>query len=194
MRRSRPRIPPRLLLVLAAVAVSILGLVGPAAAATPYCGITWGSQPKQSGDGSGPAGSFVTGVRSGQHECFDRLVVDLGEAGGFSDYDVRYVPELQADGSGQLIPVRGGAVLQVVVRVPSYDEYGSTYYPANPSEVVDTTGYATFRQVAWAGSFEGSTTLGIGTRARLPFRVLVLEGPPGSGQDMRLVIDVAAHW
>jgi hypothetical protein len=194
MNSPRPRPLSRLLLVLAAVAVTVLGLVAPASAAAPYCGLTWGSQPKSAGD-LGPAGSFVTNVRAGQHACYDRLVVDLGEAGGFNDYDVRYVPQLLADGSGQFIPLRGGAVLAVVVHVPAYDENGdATYSPANSREVVPTTGYRTFRQVAWAGSFEGYTTLGIGTRARLPFRVLVLLGPPGSGQDMKLVVDVAHRW
>ncbi|MDQ1596268.1 MAG: hypothetical protein QOH40_2824, partial [Arthrobacter pascens] len=40
-------------------------------------------------------------------------------------------------------------------------------------------------------SFEGYTTLGLGVRARLPFKVFTLAGP-GSGS--RLVIDVAHHW
>ena len=52
-------------------------------------------------------------------------------------------------------------------------------------------GYGTFRQVAWAGSFEGQSTIGLGVRARLPFRVLVLDGP---GDDARLVVDVAHSW
>ena len=37
-------------------------------------------------------------------------------------------------------------------------------------------GYSTFRQVAWAGTFEGQTTLALGVRARLPFRVFTLNG------------------
>ena len=194
MNSPHPRPLAALVLVVTAVAAVVLGLVTPASAAAPYCGLTWGSQPKTAG-GMGPAGSFLTNVRAGQHSCYDRLVVDLGEAGGFNDYDVRYVPELRADGSGKLIPLRGGAVLQVVVHVPAYDENGqATYTPANPREVVPTAGYRTFRQVAWANSFEGYSTLGIGTRALLPFRVLVLLGPPGSGQDMKLVVDVAHRW
>ena len=44
------------------------------------------------------------------------------------------------------------------------------------TNVVNVTGFRTFRQVAWGGSFEGSTTLGLGVRARLPFRVTVLDG------------------
>lgn len=56
---------------------------------------------------------------------------------------------------------------------------------------MNVAGYSTFRQVALAGSFEGETTIGLGVRARLPMRVIVLDGP-GSGS--RLVIDVAHRW
>lgn len=47
-------------------------------------------------------------------------------------------------------------------------------------------GHSTFRQVAWTGSLEGYTTIGLGVRARLPFRVFRL--------DNHLVIDVAHRW
>jgi hypothetical protein len=187
--RSRPL--SRLLFVLAAVAVTVLGLVAPASAAEPYCGITWGSLPKELGGGSGPHGGPVTNVRAGQHACFDRLVVDLAEPSG-SGYFVQYVPEVTEDATGFPVPLRGGAFLQVVVRAPAYDELGNpTYRPADPRELVDTEGFATFRQVAEAGSFEGTTTLGLGVRARLPFRVFTLAGP---GSDGRVVIDVAHFW
>jgi hypothetical protein len=45
--------------------------------------------------------------------------------------------------------------------------------------------------VASAGSFEGVTNVGLGLRARLPFRVFTLSGP---GSTTRLVIDVAHAW
>ena len=48
-----------------------------------------------------------------------------------------------------------------------------------------------FRQVAWAGSFEGYSSLGLGVRARLPFRVFALDGPDAGS---RLVVDVAHFW
>lgn len=56
---------------------------------------------------------------------------------------------------------------------------------------MSTSGYTTFRDVRWAGSFEGMSTVGLGVRARLPFRAFVLAGP-GSGS--RLVVDVAHQW
>jgi hypothetical protein len=48
--------------------------------------------------------------------------------------------------------------------------------------------FGTFRQVVGAGSFEGITSIGLGVRAKLPFRVLTTNGPDGHSH---LVIDVA---
>lgn len=107
-------------------------------------------------------------------------------------YQVRYVDQVVADGPGSTVPVRGGARLQVIAAAPAYDEAGrATYPPADRRELVDVTDYGTFRQIAWAGSFEGRTTIGLGVRARLPFRVFVLEGPCDGS---RLVVDVAHYW
>jgi hypothetical protein len=133
----------------------------------------------------------VTNVRTGQHYCFDRMVVDLN--GPVAGYNVRYVDNVAHDGSGKLVPLQGQAFLQVTVTAPSYDvETGTaTYSPANQAALTNVAGYQTFRQVAWAGSFEGYTNIGLGVRARLPFRVLTLDGP-GSGS--RLVVDVAHFW
>ncbi|MBY3554762.1 hypothetical protein HGI15_15395 [Modestobacter lapidis] len=179
--------------VLTAVAAVLVGAAGPAAAAAPYCGITWGSLPEAHDDLADR--EVVNDVRAGRHDCYDRLVIDLGgQDSSFGSYDVRYVPQVIADGSGAVVPVRGGAALQIIVGAPAYDEHGATYAPADPREVVDVRGFTTFRQVAWAGSFEGQTTLGVGVRARLPFRVFTLPGTPFSDQGPRLVIDVAHHW
>lgn len=171
-----------------ALALGALGLTAPAAHAAPYCGLTWGSLAKQAAPMvPGP----VTGVRAGEQPCYDRLVLDLGSApaGGYS---VAYVDQVHADGSGAVIPTRGGARLQVVAHAPAYSTAGvPTYLPANRSEVVPVAGYRTFAQVVWANSVEGYTSPGLGVRARLPFRVMTLTGP-GSGS--RLVVDVAHAW
>jgi hypothetical protein len=166
-----------------------LGFLAPgaASAATSYCGLTWGSLAKAEPDMSSAS---VTNVRTGQHYCFDRMVVDLN--GPVKGYTVRYVPAVVQDGSGLEIPLRGSAFLQVTVNAPSYDSNGNpTYSPATKTELTDVSGYQTFRQVAYAGSFEGYTSLGLGVRARLPFRVFVLDGP---GSNSRLVVDVAHFW
>lgn len=156
-------------------------------APAPYCGIVWGSLPKSATfhDSRGA----IHNIRAGRHQCFDRLVIDID--GAFAGYRVRYVDAVRADGSGAVVPVAGGARLEVTVNAPAYDASGrSTYRPGSGSSLVDVRGWDTFRQVAWAGSFEGSTTLALGVRARLPMRVFVLPGP----DRYRLVIDVAHRW
>jgi hypothetical protein len=172
--------------LLAAVGLGILA-PGPASAATSYCGLQWGSLAKAQGPLSTAS---VTNVRTGQHYCFDRMVVDLN--GPVKGYTVRYVPDIVQDGSGFTIPVQGNARLQVTVNAPSYDQNGNlTYNPAAKAELSNVAGYQTFRQVVYAGSFEGYTSIGLGVRARLPYRVLTLDGP-GSGS--RLIVDVAHFW
>lgn len=175
-----------LTVILVAVGLGFLA-PGPASATTSYCGLVWGSLVK-----TDPAMSTasVTNVRTGQHYCFDRMVVDLN--GPVAGYTVQYVPTVVQDGSGLAIPLRGSAFLQVTVNAPAYDSNGNvTYSPAAKAELSDVSGYQTFRQMAYAGSFEGYTSFGLGVRARLPFRVFTLDGP-GSGS--RLVVDVAHFW
>jgi hypothetical protein len=176
----------RILLVVLLAATGVT-LASPAQAA-PYCGIRWGSLTK-----TDPAMSSapLTAVRTGRHACYDRLVIDVaGPAGG---YMVGYVTQVSAEGSGCPIALRGRAFLQIVIHDPAYNVNTgqATYTPANPKELTDVTGYRTFRQVAWGGSFEGYTTIGLGTRARLPFRVFTLDGP---GNGSRIVVDVAHRW
>lgn len=171
------------------------GLAAPAATAAtatppaPYCGIAWGSSFK--GDG-GNDNSWITNIRSGRHECFDRMVVDV--KGKVTAYTVGYVPVLRADGSGMAVPLRGGAFLQIFLGAADYNPYLEepvpTYRPANSDEATNVTGYRTFRQIKTLGSFEGDTEIGLGVRARLPFRVFVLD----DGATSRLVIDVAHRW
>lgn len=165
-----------------------LGLFVPSSAnaAAPYCGLTWGSTPEYS---KVYTGDVITNVRSGRHACFDRLVVDL-RGGDVPGYRVAYTAVTE-QGSGKAVPLRGAADLRIIVHAPAYKDGKATYLPKNRKEVVDVSGYRTFRQVAWAGSFEGQTTIGLGVRARLPYRVFVLDGP---GNHTRVVVDVAHRW
>ncbi|WP_219415357.1 AMIN-like domain-containing (lipo)protein [Pseudonocardia nigra] len=170
------------LLALAGAAVAV-----PASAAT-ACATPWGSLPESAsllGRGA------VVDVRSGRHACFDRLVFEVrGPAAGYS---VQYVGQVTQDGSGAVVPVPGGARLQVVLHHPAYDDRGNSTLPgARPGRSLeDVRGYSTLRSVIYAGSFEGQTTIGVGTRARLPFRVFTLDGP---GDRDRIVLDVAHRW
>jgi hypothetical protein len=179
---------------LMAVGMASAGVaVEAASAAAPYCGQVWGSLPEAAGDFTS---AEITNLRTGRHACFDRLVIDLGPpvAGlpsGPVGYDVHY-GQVVEDGTGDVVPVAGAADLVIVVRANAYDLNGNpTYAPADRLHARDVTGYRTFRQVAFLGTFEGYTTIGLGVRARLPFRVQVLAGP---GAGSRLVIDVGHRW
>jgi len=117
-------------------------------------------------------------------------VLDVAKGGSAR---VRYVTNVLSQGKGDVVPLRGGARLEVVALVPDYNinTGQGTYRPANRKELVNVGGFRTFRQLAYGGSFEGYTTIGLGVRARLPFRVF---GLPGPGERSRIVIDVAHRW
>jgi hypothetical protein len=156
-----------------------------AAPAEPYCGITWGSGEKSTEPTSGTA---LVNIRAGRNDCYDRLVFDLRAPVSPTCFIVSYVDRVIEDPTGAVVPVRGGAKLQVTVCNPAYDMATGqpTYVYGNRAELVDVTGFQTFRQVAWAGSFENTTSVGLGVRARLPFRAFVLGD--------RVVVDVAHFW
>lgn len=190
--RILPRIKHVTRPIVLALAVSIAPLAGgtsapPASAAV--CEAHWGSLVKQRDPYTGKQ---VTDIRSGQHLCFDRLVIDVNGSGkGKPGYRVEYVERVTKDGPGAIVPLRGGAKVRLIVKAPTYAHGKLTYRAANWQELVDVSGYRTFRQVAWAGTFEGQTTIGLGVRARLPMRVFVLNDPDGGH---RVVVDVAHRW
>jgi hypothetical protein len=148
------------------------------------CALHWASTPRISARAQGPSTAHAADVRAGQHGCFDRLVIDLGQ-GARPGYDVRYAGAVGAQGGGKPIPLRGRGRLEITLTGSA-----AAGFSATGSELADVSGFRAFRQVAGAGSVEGYTEIGLGVRARLPFRVRIMNGP---GQDSRLVIDVAHH-
>jgi hypothetical protein len=177
--------------VIVSLGVALGVLAVPAGAeARPFCGVRWGSLPKQIGRGPGFPPSPLIGVRAGRHSCFDRVVFDFDGvvAGGAA----RYVSQVTGIAVDEPVPLRGRAFLEIALYAPSYDLDGRpTFSPRDPGNIVAVRGFQTFRQVASGGSFEGYTTVGLGVRARLPFRTFVLTGP---GSRSRLVVDVAHRW
>jgi hypothetical protein len=166
-----------------------LALVGGAAAATgaaaaaagaPFCGVTWGSLPRAGGE---PAPAPLLDLRTGRHPCYDRVVFDFG--GSASGYRVQYAGTIVSQGRGQVLDAAGGAKLGVTLPEPA------TFPHATGDHVANVAGYRTLRDVVYGGSFEGTTTIAVGVRARLPFRVFTLAGP---GAHSRIVLDVAHRW
>lgn len=182
----------RTVALVAAAAMSVTLVAGGVSTAraqsAPYCGITWGSLQKSD---MRMTGAPVVGARIGQQTCYDRLVIDIAGTPA-PGYIVRYTEGLRQPGSGNPIPVSGGAVLTITALAPAYDGNGNMTVPWRAgTRIANPAGFQTFRDVVFAGTFEGETTIGLGVRARLPFRVFTLAGP-GSGT--RLVIDVAHRW
>jgi hypothetical protein len=174
--------------VLVAVATALsMGIASVPASASAVnaseCQLSWGSGPNSTPP---TTGGHLTDIRAGQKECYDRLVFDLS-AEAEHGFTVSYVDHVSEDATGAPVPLRGGAILQITLHAPAYDEASQpTYQYENRAELVDTNGFQTFRQVAWAGSWEGTTVIGLGVRAQLPYRVFAY--------DDRVVVDVAHTW
>jgi len=125
-----------------------------------------------------PSALYLT--RVGRHACYDRVVFDINgpQVVGLA---VRYVPVVLVDPTGTPVPVAGRAVLQVTVRaaILGADNQGHQPWRTAPTvgqSLVATpgiSGWKSLRAVTFAGSFEGQTTVAVGVRERLPFRVLV---------------------
>jgi hypothetical protein len=165
------------------------------------CAVNWGSTPERLDDGSP---YWITDARAGRHACFDRFVVDVAtsDSDHGTGYQVRYVDQVHKIGGdhggefppggdvlGPVVSLRGGARLEILVHSPAYGEDGYTFRNRNAQELVDVSGYPTFRQVAYAGTYRTDTMFGLGVRARLPFRAFMLPGTPS-----RVVVDVAHQW
>ena len=160
-----------MMLVIGLLLAALVGASTPANAVG--CPTGWGSLPKSS---SQNISGNITGIRAGIQPCFDRLVFDI--QGPRAGYIVEYRNVILNDPQGIPLNVPGGAKLAVVVFAHGENR------PALPS----VSGFPVFRSVVWAGSFEGLTSIGLGVRARLPFRVFTLANPN------RLVVDVARSW
>lgn len=188
LRRARRLVRPLALALALTLAPYVAVGPMPTASAT-VCEAFWGSHAKVRDPYSTKK---LVDVRARERLCSDRLVIHINSRGrGRPGFHVRYVDQVAHDGSGEVVPLRGRAQLQVIVHAPAYNRRGLTYQPADRSELVDVTGFRTFRQVAWAGTFEGQTTIGLGVRARLPMRVFVRDKRDGGH---KVIVDVAHLW
>jgi hypothetical protein len=109
-------------------------------------------------------------------------------------FRVRYVSRIRGLDLPAPVDLRGGALLEIVVQTPYGEDepsFWSGYNPPNRRELVNVSGWRTFRQASLVEVYESQVALGLGVRARLPFRVFTLDGP---GQGSRIVIDVAHRW
>lgn len=130
-----------------------------------------------------PAQLLVTGVRTGSHNGFNRVVFDLtgeGQPGWFVDYTTN--PTQQ--GSGNPVKYTGDTALNVNI--------DGTVYPFDlgmeDPQIGTVEGSGSIvTQVVSAGTFEGRSQFVIGLNGKHPYSVSVLQDP------LRLVVDVMAQ-
>ncbi len=122
-------------------------------------------------------------VRVGHHAGYDRVVWEF-EGTGPPSYSVKYVDEPIGDGSGDPVPVRGQAYVEVLITSVGIPPDGTSRPPDASASSLSGTVIA--QALAIYGGFEGygQTFIGVRDRER-PLRVTVLENPT------RLVVDVA---
>jgi len=164
----------------------------PAAACAPLPWPGWGTGLQlRASSSSAP----VHLVRAGRQECSDRVVFHLNGPDPVG-YSVRYVDPVSEDGSGRPVPVADAAALQVVINAPALGQDSHGYVGkvlAEPTADFYTpaqlAGWSSLREVRYAASLEGQTTIAVGVRARVPFRVFTVLDR--SGHYRSVVLDVA---
>lgn len=145
----------------------------------------WPTGPRVTPETGPPA--LLTAIRTGEHAAFDRVTFQF--RGGVPGYDIRYVPKVTQDGSGQPVTLRGRAFVQVVFRHASAAEQGLAAPPhdrlTSTGPATITTGFASLRQLKAAGDYEGYLSFGLGLDQRAGFRVVTLTNPA------RVAVDIA---
>ncbi|WP_304324278.1 hypothetical protein [Corynebacterium frankenforstense] len=129
----------------------------------------------------GPAGLAVTGVRTGHHETFDRVVFDLageGHPGWYVDYDE--TPASQA--SGATVTYQGAVALNVNIDGTAYPFEVGVDDPHLTRVAAQEDGVVT--EVVPVGTLEGRSQFVVGLEREVPYSVQVIDEPT------RLVIDL----
>jgi len=130
-------------------------------------------------DSSAGAALTVTGVTTGQHDGYDRVVFELAGT-GTPGWIAAYVDQAVDDPQDDVLDLAGDAVLQVVLTGLQMPE-GAAPQPAP----LLTPDYAVLREVNLRGWFEGQQSAFLGlTEGGHPFRVFALTDPT------RVVVDV----
>ena len=135
------------------------------------------TSPKSSAGSGGQAEVYA--IAAGCHPTFDRFVIRARFA--TPGYKVRYVSQIVADGSGNVVPLQG----QKRIRVTLLQSRAHTTAGADLVPKVLTPHCSNLRQIKVAGDFEGVVTFGLGLRRKRGFRVFRLSAP------RRIVVDVA---
>ena len=128
--------------------------------------------------------ALLTAVRTGRHEEFERIVLELSDQGlGVPGYHVEYIDKpLHECGSGeQVFPVGDG---WLEIRMQPLDAHTPEGQPTVSHRPVATPGLDNVLMLYMTCDFEAMTTLVIAVRSPNDFRVFDLESP------RRIVVDI----
>jgi hypothetical protein len=138
-------------------------------------------EPVEQEAGAGAEGQEIVDVRTGVHEGYDRVVLDLSGDQPELGWYVSFVDEAVEDPSGLPLDVDGDAFLQVAVRGIDWTSESPDRYDGGP---VEGAGTEVVEEVVLGGLFEAQQQIVIGLDEETAFRVFPLSDPA------RIVIDV----
>jgi hypothetical protein len=168
------------LIVLASASTTSAAVRHPGVAGCPDLGDT-----TPANDGFPNRLSSLVGVdiRTGGHDCFERVVLEFGGSGELPGYQVQYEADPILDSpSGEPVDVAGDATLVVSVGAWMPDTEGNGYQ--GPREFVPTN-VVTILELQQIENFEGQNAWAIGLDRQRDFTVSTLADP------VRIVIDIA---
>lgn len=160
-----------------AVSLLLVGTSAPSSAVSRPAAPPWRTT-ASSWTNSGAGAPLVLDLRFAQHRRFDRVVIDID--GWIPSGDAKYHKVFHRDGSGAVVPIRGGLQLNLHP-ASTFDGDGNEVY-TGPRLV--RPGLPALKAIALTGSFEGVTSFAFGlTPRRTPYRIFFLHDP------QRIVID-----
>ena len=132
----------------------------------------------QTAEPSGEWDLQLVDVRVGEHDGFDRVVLELSGT-ATPGWGVAWSDEAVAEGSGDVVPLEGDHVLTISASGTAMPDAGSFEVPARLGPA------GSVAEVQVNGWFEGYTQVFAGVEGdERPFRVFTLTDPP------RLVVDI----
>jgi hypothetical protein len=126
---------------------------------------------------------YGTDIRTGRHECFERVVVEFGGTGELPGYRVAYESDPILDSpSGEPVDVAGDATLVISFGAWMPTMEGAGY--SGPREITPGN-VSTILELVQIENFESMSAWAVGLDRQRPFTVFTL------GDPVRIVVDIA---
>lgn len=131
--------------------------------------------------GAPAVGQEIVGVRTGLHDGYDRVVLDLSGSDPILGWFAGFTDEAVQDPTGEPMDVEGDAFLQLGVFGIDWTTDAPDRYSGAP---VDGEGLEVVKEVVFGGLFEAQQQILIGLDDETAYRVFALSDPA------RIVVDI----